>query len=127
MEDFFASASLEASTRKAYRSHCNAHLLPHFGARQLQQIDAAAVGAWMNARQKDGASLRMRVATRATLSSILQFAVDNGRLAHNPVAATRAPKRTALNRRRQVLRPDQWPQLRQQILFGGKLHWLRWA
>jgi integrase len=115
VEDFFASAALEASTRKAYRSHCTAHLLPHFGAKQLQQIDAAAVGAWMNARQKDGASLRMRIATRATLSSILQFAVDNGRLAHNPVAATRAPKRTALNRRRHVLRPDQWPQLRREF------------
>jgi integrase len=117
VEDFFASATLEASTRKSYRSHCNAHLLPHFGPRPLQQIDAAAVGAWMNGQHTNGGSLRMRLATRATLSSILQFAVDNGRLAHNPVAATRAPKRTALNRRRQVLRPDQWPQLRRE--FNG--------
>lgn len=117
VEEFFASATLEASTRKAYRSHCTAHLLPHFGTRPVQQIDAAAVGAWMNQQQKEGVSLRMRIATRATLSSILQFAAVNGRLPHNPVAATRAPKRSALQRRRPVLRPDQWPQLRRE--FNG--------
>jgi integrase len=115
VEDFFASAALEASTRKAYRSHCSAHLLPRFGTRPLQQIDAAAIGAWMNDQLRDGVSVRMRVATRATLSSILQFAVVNGRLTHNPVAATRAPKRSVLDRRRTVLRPDQWPQLRREF------------
>ncbi len=115
VEDYFASASLEATTRKAYRSHCSAHLLPRFGFRPLREIDGAAVGAWMNEQVKAGVSLRMRVSTRSTLSSILQFAVDNGRLPHNPVAATRAPKRTALSRRRPVLRPDQWPALRREF------------
>ena len=113
--EYFASANLEATTRKAYRSHCTHHLLPHFGIRQLRDLDSAAVGAWMNGQAKAGVGLRMRIATRATLSSILQFAANNGRIAFNPVAATRPPKRTALNRRRPVLRPDQWPTLRRQF------------
>jgi len=115
VELYFESASLEATTRKAYRSHCSAHLLPRFGATPLRQIDGAAVGAWMNAQIKAGLSPRTRIATRSTLGSILQFAVDNGWLAHNPVHATRAPKRTTLDRRRPVLRPDQWPALRREF------------
>jgi integrase len=119
VEDYFASAGLEATTRKAYRSHCTAHLLPRFGPRPLREIDGAAVGAWMNEQVKAGLSVRTRVATRSTLSSILQFAVDNGRLPHNPVAATRPPTRTVLHRRRPVLRPDQWPALRREFKDYG--------
>ena len=115
VELYFESAALEATTRKSYRSHCTAHLLPRFGATPLRQIDGAAVGAWMNAQIKAGLSPRTRIATRSTLGSILQFAVDNGWLAHNPVHATRAPKRTTLDRRRPVLRPDQWPALRREF------------
>ena len=81
----------------------------------LRDLDAAAVGAWMNDQIKAQVSLRMRVATRSTLSSILAFAVNNGRLTHNPVGATRAPKTAPLNRRRPVLRPEQWPALRREF------------
>jgi hypothetical protein len=78
VELYFESASLEATTRKAYRSHCSAHLLPRFGPKPLRQIDGAAAGVWMNTQTKAGLSPRTRIATRSTLSSILQFAVDNG-------------------------------------------------
>lgn len=115
VELYFTSASLESTTRKAYRSHCTSHLLPRFGTVRLRDLDAAAVGAWMNEQTKAQVSLRMRVATRSTLSSILAFAVSNGRLTHNPVGATRAPKTAPLNRRRPVLRPEQWPALRREF------------
>ena len=102
---------MEYTTRRAYRSHCTSHLLPRFGTVLLRDLDASAVGAWMNEQIKAQVSQRMRVATRSTLSSILAFAVNNGRLTHNPVGATRAPKTAPLNRRR----PEQWPALRREF------------
>ncbi|HYN64917.1 MAG TPA: hypothetical protein VES36_09980 [Candidatus Limnocylindrales bacterium] len=65
VELYFESASLEATTRKGYRSHCTAHLLPQFGPRPLRQIDGAAIGAWMNAQIRAGLSPRTRIATAA--------------------------------------------------------------
>ena len=90
---FFESSQLEASTRKSYASHCRAHLRPAFGDRPVCEVDAAEVGRWMNAQQKAQVSVRTRVATRTTLSAILQFAVDNARLTHDPVRGTRGPAR----------------------------------
>ena len=57
----------------------------------------------------------MRVASRITLSAILQFAVNNGQLTFNPVRGTRAPSKTAMRRRRAVLKPEQWPALRREF------------
>lgn len=112
---FFESAQLEASTRKSYASHCRAHLVPAFGDRPIGDITSAEVGRWMNSQQKTQVSVRTRVATRTTLSAILQFAVDDGRLTHNPVRGTRGLRKTALLRRRPVLRPEQWPLLRREF------------
>ena len=112
---FFESSQLEASTRKSYASHCRAHLRPAFGDRPVCEVDSAEVGRWMNAQQKAQVSVRTRVATRTTLSAILQFAVDNARLTHNPVRGTRGPRKTALHRRRPVLKPEQWPVLRREF------------
>lgn len=113
--DYLAAAQLEASTRKAYSYHCRAHLLPRFGGRPIGDLSSAEIGRWMNEQIKAQVSVRTRVATRSTLSSILQFAVDNGQLSFNPVRGTRAPKKTALQRRRPVLRPEQWPALRREF------------
>lgn len=41
------SAQLEASTRKAYTSHCRRHLLPRFGDRPIAELTSAQVGRWM--------------------------------------------------------------------------------
>lgn len=103
---FFESAQLEASTRKSSASHCRAHLLPAVGDRPINELTSAEVGRWMNDQQKAQLSVRTRVATRTTLSAVLQFAVDNGRLAHHPVRGTRGPRKTALHRRRPVLKPE---------------------
>ena len=104
---YLESAQLEASTRKAYTSHCRRHLLPRFGERPIAELTSAEVGRWMNDQLKTHMSVRTRVATRITLSAILQFAVNNGQLTFNPVRGTRAPSKTATQRRRAVLKPEQ--------------------
>jgi integrase len=112
---YLESAQLEASTRKAYASHCRRHLLPRFGQRPIADLTSAEIGRWMNDRLKAQLSVRMRVATRITLSAVLQFAVNNGQLTFNPVRGTRAPSKTAMRRRRAVLKPEQWPALRREF------------
>lgn len=112
---YLESAQLEASTRKAYASHCRRHLLPRFGPRPIADLTSAEIGRWMNDQLKAQLSVRMRVATRITLSAILQFAVNNGQLTFNPVRGTRAPSKTAMRRRRAVLKPEQWPALRREF------------
>ncbi len=116
---YLESAQLEASTRKAYTSHCRRHLLPRFGDRPIAELTSAEVGRWMNDQLKAQMSVRTRVATRITLSAILQFAVNNGQLTFNPVRGTRAPSKTAMRRRRAVLKPEQWPALRREFLEYG--------
>lgn len=112
---YLESAQLEATTRKAYTYHCRAHLLPQFGDRPIGELTSAEIGRWMNDQRKQQLSVRTRVATRSTLSAVLQFAVNNGQLTFNPVRGTRAPTRTALLRRRTVLKPEQWPALRREF------------
>ncbi|MDQ3611473.1 MAG: site-specific integrase [Actinomycetota bacterium] len=112
---YMQAAQLEPSTRSAYASHCRAHLLPRFGDRPIADLSSAEVGRWMNDQLAAQLSVRTRVATRITLSSILQFAVNNGQLSFNPVRGTRAPRTTALRRRRAVLKPEQWPALRREF------------
>lgn len=112
---YMESAQLEASTRKAYTSHCRRHLLPRFGQRPIADLTSAEIGRWMNDQVKAQLSVRTRVATRITLSAILQFAVNNGQLTFNPVRGTRAPSKTAMHRRRAVLKPEQWPALRREF------------
>jgi hypothetical protein len=49
---YLESAQLEASTRKAYTSHCRRHLLPRFGDRPIAELTSAEVGRWMNDQLK---------------------------------------------------------------------------
>jgi hypothetical protein len=51
-----------------------AHLIPRFGAVPVADITPAMVGAWMTEAQQAGRPLRSRIAHRATLSSVLQWA-----------------------------------------------------
>jgi integrase len=117
---YMESAQLEASTRKAYTSHCRHHLLPRFGQCPIADLTSAEIGRWMNDQVKAQLSVRTRVATRITLSAILQFAVNNGRLTFNPVRGTHAPSKAALHRRRTVLKPEQWPALRREFNDYGQ-------
>ena len=73
------------------------------------------IDAWLSEQQAAGRPLRSRVAYRATLSSALQGAVDSGLRPTNPVHVVRGPARTPLRRRRPVLEPEQWPQLRREF------------
>ena len=114
-EEYLATQQLAASTRKSYTSHVRAHLIPRSGALPIADITPAMIGAWLSEQQSAGKPLRSRVAHRATLSSVLQWAVDSGLRPNNPVHVVRGPARTPLRRRRPVLEPEQWPQLRREF------------
>jgi probable F420-dependent oxidoreductase len=64
----------------------------------IADITAAMIGAWMTEQQSAGERLHSRVAHRATLSSVLQWAVDSGLPPDGPVHVVRAPARTPLRR-----------------------------
>jgi hypothetical protein len=100
---------------KSYTSHVAHTTIPCFGTVPVADITPAMIGAWMSQAQAAGRPLRSRVAHRATLSSVLQWAVDSGLRPINPVHVVRAPARAPLRRRRPVLKPEQWPQLRREF------------
>lgn len=115
VQEYFSSAGLEATTRQSYRSHCRASLLPEFGEQAIGDISVSQIGRWQNEMIAARVTARTRLNRRVTLSSILQFAVNNGWLSFNPVKATVAPKRAPMLRRRPVLTPEQWPTLRREF------------
>lgn len=85
----------------------------------VADITPAMIGAWMSEAQAAGRPLRSRIAHRATLSLVLQWAVDSGLRPINPVHVVRAAARAPLRRRRPVLKPEQWPQLRREFHDDG--------
>jgi integrase len=66
---------------------------PHFGGATLAGVDTLAVREWVAGLVETGLSpSRIRNATRV-LSQVLAAAVEGGRLARNPAAGVRLPKR----------------------------------
>jgi integrase len=79
------------STRDAYLSHLNGHILPTFGDRQLGSIRPSEVRAW-------AAGLDLAATTNSgvvrLLRSIFAAAVDDQLIAQNPVRQKRAKRDT---------------------------------
>jgi len=90
---FATTADLKPGTRRTYRMLLDNQVLPHFGTATLAGIDTLAVREWVAGLVEGGLSpSRIRIAHQV-LSQALAAGVEGGRLARNPAAGVRLPKR----------------------------------
>jgi hypothetical protein len=87
------TAGLKPGTRRTYRQLLDNQVLPHFGTATLAGIDALAVREWVAALVEGGLSPSRVRNAHQVLSQVLAAAVEGGRLARNPAAGVRLPKR----------------------------------
>jgi integrase len=90
---FKTTADLKPGTRRTYRQLVDNQVLPHFGAATLAGIDTLAVREWVAALVESGLSPSRIRNAHQVLSQVLAAAVEGGRLARNPAAGVRLPKR----------------------------------
>lgn len=110
----FAKHNLDRSTRQAYASVWNRHLLPRLGHLQLRQITPSVVDQLKTDLQEDGVGAPTIRKAMSLLQAMLRQAVAWDRLRVNPVKQIRKPKAP---RKRAVvpLSPDQVEALRAQM------------
>jgi integrase len=90
---FATTADLKPATRRTYRLLLDNQVLPHFGTATLAGIDTLAVREWVAALVEGGLSPSRVRNAHQVLSQVLAAAVEGGRLARNPAAGVRLPKR----------------------------------
>lgn len=89
----------EASTRARNESILNRHVLPRWGDRKLADVDVEQIQEWVNELSESklaGGTVRK---IHGVLSSVLDRAVDNKRLASNPCRSVKLPKQQIKRRR----------------------------
>jgi integrase len=90
---FATTADLKPGTRRTYRMLLDNQVLPHFGTANLAGIDTLAVREWVAGLVESGLSPSRIRNAHQVLSQVLAAAVEGGRLARNPAAGVRLPKR----------------------------------
>jgi integrase len=90
---FATTADLKPATRRTYRLLLDNQVLPHFGGATLAGIDTLTVREWVAALVEGGLSPSRVRNAHQVLSQVLAAAVEGGRLARNPAAGVRLPKR----------------------------------
>lgn len=90
-EQYLAAKTLKASTAQDYRMHLRAHLIPHFGERRIDTIDAAAIEALIAALQDKGLKAKTVRTYVTTLSTLLNYAVRKRWLARSPMPEVDLP------------------------------------
>jgi integrase len=90
---YATTADLKPATRRTYRLLLDNQVLPHFGAATLAGLDTLAVREWVAGLVESGLSPSRVRNAHQVLSQVLAAAVDGGRLARNPAAGVRLPKR----------------------------------
>jgi integrase len=90
---FATTADLKPATRRTYRLLLDNQVLPNFGTATLAGIDTLAVRKWVAALVEGGLSPSRVRNAHQVLSQVLAAAVEGGRLARNPAAGVRLPKR----------------------------------
>ena len=90
---YATTADLKPGTRRTYRLLLDNQVLPHFGPATLAGIDTLAVREWVAALVEGGLSPSRIRSAHQVLSQVLAVAVEGGRLARNPAAGVRLPKR----------------------------------
>jgi integrase len=90
---YATTADLKPATRRTYRLLLDNQVLPHFGTATLAGVDTLAVREWVAALVESGLSPSRIRNAHQVLSQVFAAAVDGGRLARNPAAGVRLPKR----------------------------------
>jgi integrase len=90
---YATTADLKPATRRTYRLLLDNQVLPHFGTATLAGVDTLAVREWVAGLVESGLSPSRIRNAHQVLSQVLAAAVDGGRLARNPAAGVRLPKR----------------------------------
>jgi Phage integrase, N-terminal SAM-like domain len=90
---FATTADLKPATRRTYRMLLDNQVLPHFGAATLAGIDTLTVREWVAGLVDGGLSPSRVRNAHQVLSQVLAAAVEGGRLARNPAAGVRLPRR----------------------------------
>jgi integrase len=90
---YATTADLKPGTRRTYPLLLDNQVLPHFGTATLAGVDTLAVREWVAALVESGLSPSRVRNAHQVLSQVLAAAVDGGRLARNPAAGVRLPKR----------------------------------
>jgi integrase len=93
------AVTLAPKTAKHYASSYDLHIEPYLGELKLTELTPEVIGRWQAERIADGAGRVAVLQALDLLGSILQRAVDGGRLARNPV---RLVRRVPRPRRREV-------------------------
>jgi integrase len=87
------TADLKPGTRRTYRQLLDNQVLPHFGGATLAGIDRLAVREWVAVLVEGGLSPSRVRNAHQVLGQVLDAAVEGGRLARNPAAGVRLPRR----------------------------------
>jgi integrase len=86
-------AHLKVSTATRYRGIVRVHIVPHWGTWQLGKITLSDVNAWIADLAAGGLRPGSVRQTHRVLSLILDTAVADGRIARNPAAGAKLPRR----------------------------------
>jgi integrase len=84
---------LKPGTRRTYRQLLDNQVLPTFGAATLAGVDRLAVREWVAGLVESGLSPSRIRNAHQVLAQVFAAAVEGGRLARNPAAGVRLPKR----------------------------------
>lgn len=87
-----AARVVERNTSDGNASHLRVHILPKWETWPLASIDRLDVGAWVKEMQKAGTQPPTIQKVVQLLSSILNAAMEVGRISANPCARQRVPK-----------------------------------
>lgn len=93
------AVTLSRKTAKHYASLYDLHLAPYLGELRLTELTPEVIGRWQAERVAAGAGRVALLHSLDLLGSILQRAVEGGRLARNPV---RLVRKIARPRRREI-------------------------
>jgi integrase len=93
------AVTLAPKTAKHYASLYDLHVEPYLGELKLTELSPEVIGRWQADRLADGTGRVAVLYALALLGSILQLAVEGGRLSRNPV---RLVRKIARPRRREV-------------------------
>jgi integrase len=90
---FRTTLDLKPGTRRTYRQLLDNQVLPTFGRSTLAGVDRLAVREWVAGLVESGLSPSRIRNAHQVLAQVFTAAVEGGRLARNPAAGVRLPKR----------------------------------
>ena len=106
---WWPSRHLEVSTRAAYRSYLDKHLIPYFGELPMAEILPSTVQGWVTHAVAGGLSARSVVKYHVMLHGVFKRAVRDRVIAYTPCADTELPK--VITKKPRILAPAEFDRL----------------